>query len=536
METGWREENERSGTAIMVSLDQDDKARGVVFKNPLFLKAGIADIETSAVQDAPVSRNRKWLDSNARCISIVMGVLSLCLFIILPVLVMISPRVPSIGAPKVKSFSLVFYSGIFQSLLTRSIVSRQTRKRLERHHTLWKLFLFLTTCSIAFRPEATPALPKPPERSVERTINHGNCSMLEKIPENVVQFANSKQKERSHMLYDTSCDFGMPLVFKYDSATLGAMEILYNAMKSTTFADEMASNEGCTKIVLKMMTFLVFNPCQDDCTRAQFICDEQCVKIAASSETVKSQTMQRELVRKTNELTEALASVKLLQKEKMDEKKRFQSDLRAAKERHELQEEAMVEKHQGELNAKTATVEEKEKMCKLLSETVEKLEKRLDDERSDEREWFAREREWNAKEKKLTERLREAESKNNLQQQLAASEAQTANNGHDQEKLKAAQQEVTVLQEHVELLSEHLQMTKEFLATKTQEVSECEYHWASAKAKLAQCESEKMDHETYVVHVLEPIIVSLRDKMQRKDLNDVRKMLDAIQEKRLMEL
>jgi hypothetical protein len=66
METGWREENERSGTAIMVSLDQDDKARGVVFKNPLFLKAGIANIETFAVQDAPVSRNRKWLDSNVR--------------------------------------------------------------------------------------------------------------------------------------------------------------------------------------------------------------------------------------------------------------------------------------------------------------------------------------------------------------------------------------------------------------------------------------------------------------------------------------
>ena len=113
METGWREENERSGTAIMVSLDQDDKARGVVFKNPLFLKAGIADIETFAVQDAPVSRNRKWLDSNARCISIVMGVLSLCLFIILPVLVMISPRAPSIGAPKVKSFSLVFTLAFF---------------------------------------------------------------------------------------------------------------------------------------------------------------------------------------------------------------------------------------------------------------------------------------------------------------------------------------------------------------------------------------------------------------------------------------
>ncbi len=35
-------------------------------------------------------------------------------------------------------------------------------------------------------------------------------------------------------------------------------------------------------------------------------------------------------------------------------------------------------------------------------------------------------------------------------------------------------------------------MTKELLAAKTTEVQECEYQWAVAKARVAQCESEKM--------------------------------------------
>jgi hypothetical protein len=35
-------------------------------------------------------------------------------------------------------------------------------------------------------------------------------------------------------------------------------------------------------------------------------------------------------------------------------------------------------------------------------------------------------------------------------------------------------------------------VTKELLAAKTTEVQECEYQWAVAKARVAQCESEKM--------------------------------------------
>jgi hypothetical protein len=264
---------------------------------------------------------------------------------------------------------------------------------------------------------------------------------------------------------------------------------------------------------------------------------------ASSSEQVKVSEMRRELTFKTNALTEALADVQVAKKERQAEKKKSQDAMRTLKERSELEKDALTEKHKGELSTLGATVEQQTVMIEHLKKENATLTERLSEGRDDERKWFDREREWNSKEKKLTEKLHEAERKHMQQQQQQQNAAAKAADAVDpselkksQEKLKAAQQEVTVLQEHVELLSEHLQMTKDFLATKTQEVSECEYHWASAKAKLAQCESEKMDHETYVVHVLEPIITCLRDKMDSKSLKDCRKLLDAIQEKRLMEL
>ena len=59
-------------------------------------------------------------------------------------------------------------------------------------------------------------------------------------------------------------------------------------------------------------------------------------------------------------------------------------------------------------------------------------------------------------------------------------------------------------------MTETLGVTKDLLAAKTQEVGECEYQWAAAKAKLAQCESDKMEHEADVVHVLEPIVSQIK--------------------------
>ena len=65
-----------------------------------------------------------------------------------------------------------------------------------------------------------------------------------------------------------------------------------------------------------------------------------------------------------------------------------------------------------------------------------------------------------------------------------------------------SQDTVTTLNQHVDLVTETLRITEQLLQAKIQDVSECEYQWATTKAKLAQCESEKMEFEADVVHVL----------------------------------
>merc|ERR1711871_1265529 len=84
--------------------------------------------------------------------------------------------------------------------------------------------------------------------------------------------------------------------------------------------------------------------------------------------------------------------------------------------------------------------------------------------------------------------------------------------------LQDAQSSVDTLNQHVDLLTETLGVTKDLLAAKTQEVGECEYQWAAAKAKLAQCESDKMEYEADVIHVLDPIITSLKKHIPAKGL------------------
>ena len=64
------------------------------------------------------------------------------------------------------------------------------------------------------------------------------------------------------------------------------------------------------------------------------------------------------------------------------------------------------------------------------------------------------------------------------------------------EQYSTSKSEVTTLQGHVELLSEHLQITKDLLRAKEQEVGECEYHWATSKAKLARCVAKKWSMRT----------------------------------------
>ena len=264
---------------------------------------------------------------------------------------------------------------------------------------------------------------------------------------------------------------------------------------------------------------------------------------AGSSEQIKMKSIQRELVHKTNELTETLASVQLLKKQISDEKKKYSTQLRTLREKSELEKEALNEKFKGESAVLQTQLEERSKEIVTLKQRNEKLEDRLDrhfDQGYDERKWLDKEKEWLAKEKKLQEQLTEAKHEIQLKEKTAQNNSGSAIDESEHLKLKerynSSKSEITTLQEHVELLSEHLQITKDLLRAKEQEVGECEYHWASSKAKLAQCVSEKMEHENYVVHVLEPIVITLRDQMSRTNLAKARKLLDVIQDNRLMEL
>ena len=87
--------------------------------------------------------------------------------------------------------------------------------------------------------------------------------------------------------------------------------------------------------------------------------------------------------------------------------------------------------------------------------------------------------------------------------------------------------------EHSALLAEHLNVTKDLLSAKNGEVAECEYLWAATKARLAQSESDKMDMEADLVHVLEPLAGKLKRALQKKGSNFKELDLDEMQAKRL---
>ena len=118
----------------------------------------------------------------------------------------------------------------------------------------------------------------------------------------------------------------------------------------------------------------------------------------------------------------------------------------------------------------------------------------------------------------------------------AKEEASNAETQSLRNQLRDAQTSVDTLNQHVDLLTETLAVTKDMLSAKIQEVNECEYQWAAAKAKCAQCESDKMEHESDVVHVLEPIICQMKRLLPANLVSKVNNRLDDMQQKRFASL
>jgi hypothetical protein len=196
------------------------------------------------------------------------------------------------------------------------------------------------------------------------------------------------------------------------------------------------------------------------------------VEAAASEQTKLSET-RRELKEMTNKLTEALKEVTLVKKDLLDEKTKSQDAIRNERKKCELEKEALTEKHNG----------------KLALQTIE----------------------WNNKEKKLTEQLHKAELQivQRQQQSAAAMVADAVDSSElkkTQEKLKAAQQDVTVLQERVELL---LQQQRQNAATKTADaVDPSEFE--KIKKKLEEAEF-KIDAKEKVIRTQKETIKTLEE-------------------------
>jgi hypothetical protein len=284
----------------------------------------------------------------------------------------------------------------------------------------------------------------------------------------------------------------------------------------------------------------------------------------ARQQMAKIKELQEQTMTKTNEVTAALTKTNEIRKqmtEKMSSQKAAYNEQLQNADLDKRNTVAMFEAKLSEANSRESHAQE---MQDTIKSQVTRLEDELKQAKTDagksttaEKEWLERERTWHADERRLreqaskasfelealqrekstTDSVTERETQRRLQElrdrhrkevdrvhrenesaslalesrlkenNVGASSAETQSLRNQ---LRDAQGSVDTLNQHVDLLTETLGVTKDLLAAKTQEVGECEYQWAAAKAKLAQCESDKMEHEADVVHVLEPIVSQIK--------------------------
>ena len=252
------------------------EGRGVMFNNPLFVQRPPVEVcaNHSNARTAQGSGICKLLDKIVCCAPLLVAAMLALAFIVVPILTLESSNY---DRPKTVSFCLLFVCGILQSLMIRSTLPYEVSKRLSWHHKFWKLSIILFTSMIAFRNEKEAVMPVR-AKTYTPSINHGNCSLMENIPKNMIRFANKEQDDRRQMLYDGSCDHGMPvIVSKYDSILLSAVEVLFDLVTSTTvYGDWLKEKPDCVQPVFQLVVYLALPPCQHDCRRSEFICQEQC--------------------------------------------------------------------------------------------------------------------------------------------------------------------------------------------------------------------------------------------------------------------
>ena len=284
----------------------------------------------------------------------------------------------------------------------------------------------------------------------------------------------------------------------------------------------------------------------------------------ARQQSLKIKELQEQTMSKTNEVTAALTKTNEIRKqmtEKMSALKSGMTEQLTQADMDKRNTVAMFEAKLSEALGKETHAQEMQDSLKKeivrLEEDMVSLKEEGVQSKTNDKEWLDRERTWHADERSLRElaskatfelealqrektaassvverdtqrRLQELRDRHKKEMERMSREHETASVALEsrlkgasagassaetsslRNQLRDSLTSVDTLNQHVDLLTETLGVTKDLLAAKTQEVGECEYQWAAAKAKLAQCESDKMEHEADVVHVLEPIVSQIK--------------------------
>ena len=256
----------------MISLEKDGKGWT---ENPLHspreevVRAIPFSYDGRDVGSKTSGSRRAVLDRRHRCrVAALMVLLFTGSFLILPLWIL---KMQLFQHPRINTMVLFLVCAIFQASAVMFIVSKQTYAGRSFLRNRGKILLFAFAFVVSLTSMPMPSIANVhAESKAKETVSLGNCSWLENIPHQLSGFNNPIQKERQHMLYDSGRNFGFSLPFKYQDATLEALETIGKYVWSETRESE------CLPVLFRASFYSVFAPCNQNCTAPDFICNEAC--------------------------------------------------------------------------------------------------------------------------------------------------------------------------------------------------------------------------------------------------------------------
>jgi hypothetical protein len=276
--------------SVMVSLEMKGPHHaGTLFVNPLFepkLMGAEKHVERTpnlyrlCCQNAERPMQDSCFESQAKSRPILVSIVQLAVcalaFLYLPWALLSGETLNVLNdLPKARQYCLLLYSGIIQSTLVEFTIPRQTRKKYNGVLLLSKLYLTLgfviaitSSASLHFTNRQVGGLRQ------EQIVNFGNCTILENVPEEFVDF-HPETGNGNQFLYGKS-SHGFPLVYEFDRATLNIMGTLLSYFMSEDRLEKIKEKHCNPDKLRSLLLFSVFKPCDHLCQNTKHICDNSC--------------------------------------------------------------------------------------------------------------------------------------------------------------------------------------------------------------------------------------------------------------------